>query len=361
LIVAKKTSLVRSVPTLAAGDSVDEVVRFGEPNDEIVTVGQIANQYAARSRFDDYLSRKATNTLVAQRSDLSNFSVYLREAGIRSVPDAEQLQTEPDSWRGVTWGLIDGFVKWQLTKGNAIGTINRRLSTVKVYAGLATQAGVISTQELALIKTVNGYAKNEAKRIDSRRPTTRVSKKKSTPVRITPTQAAQLKAQPDTPQGRRDRLLICLLLEHGLRVGELTLLQARDFDLDAGVFYFERPKVDGEQIHQLTQDTLRALDNYVSAGDCPKDGALLRGSLKSGELTHAGISDRAVQARVRFLGEQIGLFGLSPHDCRHYWATYWADKVDVLRLQEAGGWSSLEMPRRYVERSRIANVGMTKD
>jgi hypothetical protein len=30
----------------------------------------------------------------------------------------------------------------------------------------------------------------------------------------------------------------------------------------------------------------------------------------------------------------------------------------VLRLQEAGGWSSLAMPRRYVEESEIANEGM---
>ncbi|HRW10950.1 MAG TPA: hypothetical protein P5121_37870 [Caldilineaceae bacterium] len=26
---------------------------------------------------------------------------------------------------------------------------------------------------------------------------------------------------------------------------------------------------------------------------------------------------------------------------------------------EAGGWSSLEMPRHYVERAQIANIGMT--
>ena len=39
-------------------------------------------------------------------------------------------------------------------------------------------------------------------------------------------------------------------------------------------------------------------------------------------------------------------------------ATFWADKVDVLRLQEAGGWSSLTMSRRYVEESEIVNEGM---
>jgi integrase len=90
----------------------------------------------------------------------------------------------------------------------------------------------------------------------------------------------------------------------------------------------------------------------------PAIGPLLRGSRKGGALTEGGMSERAITGRVRELGERIGVGGLSPHDCRHYWATFWADKVDVLRLQEAGGWSSLTMPRRYVEEAEIANEGM---
>ncbi len=70
------------------------------------------------------------------------------------------------------------------------------------------------------------------------------------------------------------------------------------------------------------------------------------------------MNERPITERVRLLGEQVGPERLSPHDCRHYWAIYWADKVDVLRLQEAGGWSSLAMPRRYVEDAEIANEGM---
>jgi len=58
------------------------------------------------------------------------------------------------------------------------------------------------------------------------------------------------------------------------------------------------------------------------------------------------------------LGKALGVANLSAHDCRHYWATRWAGKVDTFRLQEAGGWNSLAMPRRYVERSKIANDGM---
>lgn len=326
---------------------------------DLQVAGQVANYHAAQRRFDDYLSRKAENTIIAQRTDLFHFATYLQAAGISNRPNEDQLQTDPLAWRGVTWGLVDGFVKWQLAQGHAITSINRRLSTIKVYAKLASQAGMLDPQELALIRTVTGYAKGEARRIDARRPVTRVGDKKRTPVRIAHEQARQLKTHPDTPQGRRDTLLMCLLLDHGLRVGEVVLLHAEDFDLEAGAFSFERPKVNSAQLHRLSADTLQALCAYINAGDAPIKGALLRGSRKNGALTHAGISDRAIQARVRFLGEQIGLFDLSPHDCRHYWATYWAKKVDVLRLQEAGGWSSLEMPRRYIEKSKIANIGMT--
>lgn len=346
--MTKETAMLQSTKSTSIQQEAD-----------LQMAGQAANYYAAQRRFDEYLSRKAENTVIAQRTDLAHFAAYLQDVGVATAPNEDQLQTDPYGWSGVTWGLVDGFVKWQLAQGHAISSINRRLSTIKVYAKLAAQAGIIDTQELALIKTVTGYAKGEAKRIDARRTVTRIGEKKSRPVRISHEHAHQLKAHPGTPQGRRDALLMCLLLDHGLRVGEVVLLQAENFDVSAGTFSFERPKVDSEQVHQLSTDTARALEAYIQTGDAPAQGPLLRGSLKSGALTHAGISDRAIQARVRLLGEQIGLFELSPHDCRHYWATYWAKKVDVLRLQEAGGWSSLDMPRRYVERAQIANIGMT--
>jgi integrase len=150
-----------------------------------------------------------------------------------------------------------------------------------------------------------------------------------------------------------------LLLDHGLRVGEVARLQVSDFDLKVGEVRFHRPKVDKVQTHKLSADTLRALHAWFESGDAPQNSSVLRGSRKGGQLTNTGMTERAITDRVRVLGEQVGLEGLSAHDCRHYWATYWADKVDVLRLQEAGGWSSLQMPRRYVEESEVANEGMT--
>ena len=328
-----------------------------ESAERMVEAGQIANVFAADNVFADYTSRKATNTVKAQRFDLAVFAEYLAAVGV--FTNAEALQATPGAWRGVTWGIVEGFVKWQLQTGHATASINRRLSTVKSYVKLAAKAKVIDTHELALIQTVSGYSGRSAKSANEKRETTRIGYKKAEHTRITTEQAQGLKTQPDTPQGRRDALLMCLSLDHGLRAGEVAILTVSNIDLKKGMLTgFYRPKVDKEQNHKLSADTLRALRAWFDSGDAPAAGLLLRGSRKGGHLTDAGLSTTSISDRVRDLGKLLGIDNLSAHDCRHYWATYWADKVDMFRLQEAGGWNSLAMPRRYVERSEVANEGM---
>ena len=86
-------------------------------------------------------------------------------------------------------------------------------------------------------------------RIDQKREKVRIGYKKAEPTRLTPDQAAALKDQPGTPQGRRDRFLLCLLLDHGLRVGEVAALSRSDFDVTSKELRFFRPKVNKEQVH----------------------------------------------------------------------------------------------------------------
>jgi integrase len=177
-------------------------------------------------------------------------------------------------------------------------------------------------------------------------------------------QTAAIKQQPDTPQGRRDRLLLCLLLEHGLRVGEVAGLCATDIDLQTGTISVYRPKVDKRQIHRLSPETLAAAQRYFqldySAIRNPSP-ALLAGSTKSGALK-GSLSIRAIFSRVRLLGMQIGLADLSPHDCRHTWATLASRAHTPLeRLMDAGGWASYAMPLRYIQSNEIANEGVMLD
>lgn len=334
--------------------------------DNLTAAGLIANDIAARGAFADYKARKAANTTRRQAADLALFAEYLASVNLRPG----NFETDPEAWRGITWGLVEGFIRWQLAAGYAVGSVNVRLATVKGYARLALKAGTLAASEFAMIMTVKGYSHKEALHVDERRQAEAVGirkgPKKAVAVSLTPAQAACLMTRPETPQGRRDTLLMTILLEHGLRVGEVARLAVTDFDLKAGELKFYRPKVDKTQTHKLTVRTLAAARAYFEQ-DAPVVGNLWRASASKrdgraahGSLTAQGMSERAITDRVAFLGKKvIGVTGLSAHDCRHYWATQAArNHTPIDRLQDAGGWNSPAMPLRYVESAKIANEGV---
>lgn len=340
------------------------------PNHSLTRAGQAANQAAARLAFDEYRANRPPQTLRAQQTDLACFAAFLTEIGITGAPTAEALFTEPVAWHGITYGLVLAFREWLMNQGYAIATVNRRLATVKVYAQLAlsdVEAGpdaATINHELERIKAVRGFGHKHGRNRDAKRraggtPTRVGAKKAYKAVTLNAGHAKRLKSQPPTPVGRRDALLMCLLLDHGLRCGEVAMLQVDDFDLVSSTLRFYRPKVDKEQTHRLTADTELALRAWIESGDAPTHGPLLRRSRKGGHLAQPGMSERAITGRVRELGQLVGIDTLSAHDCRHYWATRATQLGTHPRaLQQAGGWNSPAMVLRYVDESEIANEGV---
>jgi integrase len=289
-------------------------------NSPLAIAGRAANREAARSSFIEYRSRKAMNTLRRQDADLALFTEYLQSAG---TPAAD-FANDPNSWRGITWGLVEGFVKWQLMNGYAVDSVNVRLSTVKQYAQLALKAGTLEVSEYAMIRTVKGYSHKETKRIDEKRRAdgldTRKGTKKAHAVAITDEQAKHLMQSDGTAKGKRDALLMCLMLDHGLRVGEVATLQVSDFDLTGGCMTFYRQKVDKMQMHRLTDRALQAARAYMKIA--PKEGSLWRQGDRKGTnklKKQQGLTERGINKRVELVGRRIGIEKLSPHDLRHYW------------------------------------------
>jgi integrase len=327
-----------------------------------------ADQTAASAAFEDYRGRVDPDTLRRQEADLALFAQFL--GAVRAIDPADapalgaRLPFDANAWANVTHGIVAAFLRWQLNEGYAIGSINVRLATVRRYCQLANSAGSIPNDALALIRTVRGYSGRQARSIDGQRQRaatpTRVSTKKAEARVLAPDQVRRLKEQPDTPQGRRDALLIALLADLGLRVGELAGLEVGCIDLRRGTLTFYREKVHTTQTHSLSADALAAARAYM-ASDAPASGQLLRGSRKNGELWK-GMSVRAIRERVGLLGERIGVGDLSPHDLRHTWATRAArGRSDPFALRDAGGWSSLSMPSRYVQSSEVANTRIELD
>ena len=244
------------------------------PGELLTLAGMAANRAAGAAVFADYQSRKAANTIKRQTADLALFGQFLANSGA----PAGDLANTPEAWRGITWGLVAAFAAWQLQNAYAIGSINARLSTVKVYARLAALAGAIQPGELALIRSVAGYAHKETKNVNEKRAAagleTRKGVKKAEPVSLTLAQARKLKDQPDTPQGRRDRLALCLMLDLGLRVGELVGLTVDNFDLTEKTLTFYRQKVNKYQTMTLKNGSLIATRAYFDH-DAPAIGISL--------------------------------------------------------------------------------------
>lgn len=331
----------------------------------LTQAGQAANVAAARNTFADHTARKADNTIRRKRADLALFETFLNSV---NVP-ASGLFEDPEAWRGVTWGLVEAFKVWQLQKGYALASINGRLSTVRTYARIAARADVITAQESILIASVEGYAGKERKHIDDKRRAdgiaTRTGAKKAEAVTIPQDVADALKAQPSTPKGKRDGLLMCLLLDHGLRIGEIGILTRKSFDMKAGTFTFYRPKVNKTQTHALTAATRKAAREYLPYA--PAEGIIWRktckgtGKLSSQMSAQAGSAERALTKRVELLGRHAGIEELSAHDGRHHWATFEANAgTRIDRLMDAGGWNSPAMPLRYIAAAHIANEGTAR-
>jgi len=342
----------------------------------MLTVGQAANQAAQNTIYQDFRAGKASSTLTAHDRDLATFARFLSSlpdvlggergasvAALRSIT-GEALAGQPGAWANITAGLVKMFKRWQEAQGFAISSINRALSTVKVYAGLAFEAGVLDETTHSLIRMVKGYRHKEGRHVDEKRPVTRVSNQKSEAVEIPVSKIKALKLQMhdlETAQGRRDALIMCLLLDHGLRVSELVNLKVGGVDLETGRIRFYRPKVDNWGHHEMFRDTLLVMQRYFAEGDAPMmhDAPLIRASRKGGALTSPGMSRRAVFSRVRQFGYAQGVDGLSPHDCRHSCATRLARAgTQIKGLVDFFGWNSPAMAMRYVEAQAIHTDGV---
>ncbi|MEM7348674.1 MAG: site-specific integrase, partial [Chloroflexota bacterium] len=165
-----------------------------------------------------------------------------------------------------------------------------------------------------------------------------------------------------SPQAARDAVLMCLLLDHGLRASEMAQINAQNIDLQANTLTFFRPKVKGTDhertTHQLTDDSASVLSLYLDRFFPPAlihDGPLILATTRlkkdgtGGELEERPLNRIRISERVAYLGKQHGIFKLSAHDCRHYCATKMARLgYTIDELMAWFGWTSAQTAMRYI-------------
>jgi integrase len=301
-----------------------------------------AEEFSRSTKLIRYQEGLRDETLRRQKTDLLTWARFLENVGVAPGNFYHDL----NAWHGISAGLLEAFIEWQKRAGYAIGTINVRLATIKAYCHLAYEVGILDVDTHTHIQGVKGIQRKQARNIDARREMTRVGHKKAQAVEIPLELLSKLKHPETGLLAKRDALLMCLLLDHGLRVGEVVLLKRNQIHLRARMLTFYRPKVDEPQTDRLTKDTYEAACAYLP-------------TLPASQESLFDLAIISVQERVRTLGELVGIEGLSPHDCRHSWATRAARHGTPLeRLKQAGGWSNIQTPLRYIKDSLIANDGV---
>ncbi len=325
-----------------------------------------ADQVAAHNCFYIYRSTKSAETTRRQLADLNLFAEFIRQHAPVTLT-GQDFYDNLAAWSAISGGLIESYKFWMVNRGYNVRSINVRLSTVRTYARLAFQAGYLDDVKYLRIQAVKGFSQKEAGRIDEKRETTRVGIKKREATPIKRVNATALKhiwigERPQKLAYVRDRLLMCLLLDHGLRAGEVAVLQTWNVNPIDNEMRFYRPKTQEWSIHKLTEDTADVLQHYLErqhiTDTIDDETPLLKASRKSGQLLDGGMSTRAINQRVRVIGQAVEINTLSPHDCRHAWATEAAKHSSLDALMQAGGWSSPAMPMRYIEGRKIANEGI---
>lgn len=145
----------------------------------------------------------------------------------------------------------------------------------------------------------------------------------------------------------RERLLIGILLDTGLRLGEVADLRVDDVLVDG--YLRVRGKGDKERLVPLGSVSQARLAGYLRRGRPRPVGAWVDHVF----LARDGrpLTPAAIQHVLRRLGPRAGLDGVrtNPHTFRHTFAKlYLLNGGDLFSLQRILGHATLEMVRRYV-------------
>jgi integrase/recombinase XerC/integrase/recombinase XerD len=149
-----------------------------------------------------------------------------------------------------------------------------------------------------------------------------------------------------SPSDVRNHTLFLILLDTGLRIGELISLKLSDVHIDEG-YIKVMGKGKKERIVPIGNNAQRALQRYLFRFR-PKpinpaiDNVFLSTSNKP-------LTENSMKLMFARMSQRSGVFRLHAHLCRHTFATrFLINGGDVFSLQQILGHSTLEMVRHYV-------------
>ncbi|WP_233456775.1 tyrosine-type recombinase/integrase [Mycobacterium intracellulare] len=255
---------------------------------------------------------KARNTILSYRSSV--------EAFIRSC---EARGVEP----AVTALNVKAFLVDLMDSGAETGTTRLRLSHLKIFASwLAEEEGCADLTKIRAI---------------------RPPKLAQKPVpALTDAEVRAMLKQASGPDFKslRDKAILSLMAETGMRANEVVGLDTTDVSLNECALIVRKAKGDRSRRVKFSPATAAAINRYMRARAAAGwgDGALWIG--RDGPLTYDGLKYALGARAVR-----AGVKGFHPHRLRHTAAVRWMKNGgSETGLMAQAGWKSRVMIGRYV-------------
>lgn len=271
------------------------------------------NEYIQYIRYEKNYS---THTVVAYQRDLSDFFDFVRQQGV-----SDQADSSSEEVRAWMMSLLE--------RGLSPRTVNRKLSCLKSYWRFLARKGLTTA--------------NPVKRVPS--PKT----KKPLPVFLKEEEAVgaiELEDPGRHPfESLRDRLIMELFYQTGMRLSELIGLCDRDVDTVSGLI-----KVTGKRNKQrlipIGPDLGRQIDNYRRERDELIQAATNRLLVRlNGASLYPQLVYRMVHARLLRVTTASKY---SPHVLRHTFATTLLNRgAELNAVKELLGHSSLSATEVY--------------
>jgi integrase len=144
----------------------------------------------------------------------------------------------------------------------------------------------------------------------------------------------------------RDKAMILMFAESGIRRSELADLDISDVDVRARTVVIRRGKGGKRRVTGYGAQTAQALLRWQRLHP------LLRAGLDDGPLFCVTTGKRLTVAAIGYMlrrrGKAAGVTGLRPHMLRHLWAHHcMAAGIQETQIQKLAGWSSGQQLLRY--------------
>ncbi len=217
----------------------------------------------------------------------------------------------------------------------AASTINVRLSAIRKLVDEARKNGMLSTEEAGHLTDIPNI----------RQKGTRLGNW------LTREQARELLAVPDrsTLKGKRDYVILALLVGCALRRQELALLEVETIQLREGRWVLADLEGKGRRVRTVAVPVWvkQGVNAWMSAAGI-EDGPLLRSITKGGTMGKS-LSDWAIWSVVEQSAKQIGIEGFGAHDLRRTCAKLCRKSGgDLEQIKFLLGHSSIQTTERYL-------------